>query len=104
MQVRRSHFKEKDSTSVFHELSNCVQLHSESELDFCLQVTSLCQCVMSLLSEEDCPFNEELARKRFFYILSTRFKHNNIRLEPQNVLKTGTLTDEDLLKRNQLNG
>ena len=79
IQVLRSHFREKDSSSVFHELSNCVQLPSESELDFCLRAMSLRQCVMSLSFEEEIPFDDELVRKRFFHTLSTGFKHNNIR-------------------------
>ena len=66
IQVLKSHFKEKDSSPVFHKLSNCVQLPSESELDFCLRAMSLRHHVMSLSFEEGCPFDEELVRKRFF--------------------------------------
>ena len=56
LQVLRSHFQEKDSTLVFHDLSTAVQLSSESELDFCLRVMSLRERVVTLSSEEGCPF------------------------------------------------
>ena len=54
LQLLRSHYKEKDSTTVFHEMTNCVQLSSESEIDFCLRVMSLGQKVVSLSTEEGC--------------------------------------------------
>ena len=98
MQVLRSHFKEKDSTLVFHDLSNAVQLSSESELDFCLRVMSLRERVVTLSAEEGCLFDRSLLKKRFFHTLFTGLKHNNIRLELQNILKTGLISDEDLLQ------
>ena len=98
MQVLRSHFKEKDSTLVFHDLSNAVQLSSESELDFCLRVMSLRERVVTLSAEEGCLFDKSLLKKRFFHTLFTGLRHNNIRLELQNILKTGLISDEDLLQ------
>ena len=38
LQILRSNFKEKDSTQVFHDLSNAAQLTSDSEMDFCSRV------------------------------------------------------------------
>ena len=98
IQVLRSHYKEKDSAAVFHEMSNSVQSNTESELDFCLRVMSLRQRVMSLSREEECAFDETLVRKRFFQAIFTGLKHNNIRLELQNTLKLGVVTDEELLQ------
>ena len=98
IQVLRSHYKEKDSAAVFHEMANCVQMSSESELEFCLRVMSLRQRVISLSREEECPFDENLVKKRFFQALFTGLKHNNIRFELQNILKAGTISDEDLLQ------
>ena len=97
VQILRSHFKEKDATSVFHEMSNCVQSASEFELDFCLRVTSLRERVVMLSGEEQCPFDVVLLKKRFFHIIFTGLKHNNIRMKLQHTLKAGTLSDGSLL-------
>jgi hypothetical protein len=96
-QILRSHFKEKDSTLVFHDLSNAVQLTSESEMDFCLRVMSLRERVVTLSSEEGVSFDSNLLKKRFFHTLFTGFKNDTIRLELQHILKSGTISDEDLL-------
>ena len=78
-------------------MSNSVQMSSESEIDFCLRVMCLRQKVLTLSREENCPFDETLVRKRFFHAIFTGLKHNSIRLELQNVLKAGVLSDEELL-------
>ena len=97
IQIFRSHFKEKDATSVFHEMSNCVQLASESELDFSLRVMSRRERIVMLSGEEGCPFDDALLKKRFFHTIFTGLKHNNIRMKLQHILKAGTLSDEALL-------
>ena len=66
---------------MFQEMSNNVQLPSESELDFCLHVMSLREKVLALSREEACPFDESMVRKRFFHAIFTGLKHNNMRLE-----------------------
>ena len=98
IRVLRSHFNEKDSSTVFNDMSNCVQGASESELDFCLRAMSLRQKVVMLASEEDCPYDSQLIQKRFFHAIFTGLKHNNIRHELQHVLKEGKISDEDLLR------
>ena len=45
IQVLCSHFKEKDATSVFTEMSNAVQLGSENELEFCMRLMGMRQKV-----------------------------------------------------------
>ena len=71
LRILRSHYKENDSTYVFQEMSNSVQLPSESELDFCLRVMSLREKVLALSRDEACPFDENMVRKRFFHALSS---------------------------------
>ena len=97
IQILRSHYKEKDSTSVFHEMSNVFQSSSESEIDFCLRAMSLRQRVMSLSVEEGYPFDETLIRRRFFQAIHTGLKYNNIRVHLQGILKAGVVSDEELL-------
>lgn len=98
LQILRSHYKEKDSTSVFQEMSNCMQSPTESELDFCMRAMSLREKVLTLSREEDCPFDETLVRKRFFHAVFTGLKHNNMRLELKKTLTEGTMADEELLQ------
>ena len=44
--ILRAHFKEKDATSVFNELSNGAQKSGESENDFCMRMMGLRQKVL----------------------------------------------------------
>ena len=97
IQIMRSHFKEKDSTSVFTELSNAVQLGSESAMEFTIRLMSLRQKVYSLSKEEDCPYEIRLVQKRFLHAISTGLKNNNIRHELRDALKTEAISDEELL-------
>ena len=97
IKVLRSHYKEKDATSVFHEMSNSYQLLSESEHEFCLRAMSLHQKVLALSREENFKFDEVLVQKQFFHAIFTGLKHNSIRFELQNVLKAGVISDEELL-------
>ena len=98
IKILRSHFKEKDSTSVFTELSNAVQMGQENELEFCLRLMGLRQKVLILSKEEDCPYEKKLVQTRFEHALLTGLKNNNIRYELKTVLRGGTFEDEELLQ------
>ena len=99
IKVLRSHFKEKDATAIFTEMSNATQLGSENELEFCMRVMGLRQKVLSLSKEEDCPYEPKLVQSQFQHALFTGLKHNNIRHELRSVLKGGKkINDEDLLQ------
>ena len=78
-------------------MSNSSQISSESELDFCLRVMSLREKVMALSAEEECTFDEDLVRKKFFNTIFTGLRHNSVRMALQTTLKAGILSDEDLL-------
>ena len=60
IEVMRSHFREKDSTSIFSELSNAVQAANESCLDFIIKVMCLHEKVISLSVEEGCAYDSHL--------------------------------------------
>ena len=99
MKVLRSHFKEKDATAIFTEMSNATQLGSENELEFCMRVMGLRQKVLSLSKEEDCPYEPKLVQSQFQHALFTGLKHNNMRHELRTVLKgSKKIRDEDLLQ------
>jgi len=97
LQILRSHLNEKDSTSFYHELTNCVQKSGESAQAFCLNALLLREKVAKISDEEGCPFDDFILRKRFFHTIYTGLKSQNIRMELQKTLKEATISDEDLL-------
>ena len=97
MQILRSHLNEKDSTSFFYELANCVQKPGETAHAFCLNALLLREKIAKISQEEGCPFDDEMLRKRFFHTVYTGLRSNNIRMELQQTLKEGLASDEDLL-------
>ena len=79
LEVMRSHFHEKDSSSIFTELSNAVQDVNESCLEFVIRTMCLRQKIISLGNEEGCPYDENLVQKRFLHTIETGLRNNNIR-------------------------
>ena len=97
LEVLRSHFKEKDSASVFTDLSNAAQLSTETCIDFAIRLMCLRQKVLDLSSEEGCQYDELLLNKRFRQTMLSGLKNTNIRAEIRENWK-GSNSDEDLLK------
>ena len=94
----RSHFREKDSASIFSELSNAVQAANESCLDFIMRVMCLREKVISLSEEEGCPYGRVPVSQRFSHTILTGLRSNNIRNELRSFLKQKVFSDEELLK------
>lgn len=88
----------RKTTLVFHEMTNATKKSTESEMDFCLKIMTLRERMVNLYFEERVQFDSNLLRKRFFLALSTSFKKNSFRLELQILLKSSTISNEDLLK------
>ena len=97
IEVMRSHFREKDSTSIFSELSNAVQAANESCLDFIIRAMCLREKVISL-SVEGCAYDSHLVNQRFSHTILTGLRNNNIRNELRIFLKNKHVVDEELLK------
>ena len=66
----RSHFREKDSSSTFTEMSNAVQSSTESPHDFAVRLLSMREKVLILAKEEGCPFDKGLFQRRFLHAIS----------------------------------
>jgi len=99
LKILRSHFKEKDSTSRFTEMSTSVQTSIESPLEFTVRLMSLRQKVILLSREEDCPYNPKLIQKRFLHALSTGLRNDNLRNELRDCFDQIDISDEYLLSR-----
>ena len=98
VEVMRSHFREKDSTSIFSELSNVVQAANESCLDFIIRAKCLREKVISSSVEEGCAYDSHLVNRRFSHTILTGLRNNNIRNELRIFLKNKHFADEELLK------
>ena len=101
LDVLRSHFHEKDSSSVFTELSNGVQEASESCLDFVIRMMCLRQKILTLGVEEGSPYDENIIQRRFLHTIETGLRNTNIRYELRELLTFSAvkpLTDEKLLR------
>ena len=97
--VLKSHFREKDSGSVFSELCTTVQESTESASDFVLRLLCLRQKVADLSVEEDCQYTDSMLRKQFFKTMFNGLRNSNIRVELREKCgqDTGKLKDEEIL-------
>ena len=101
LEILRSHFHEKDSSSVFTELCNAVQDSNENAHDFVIRMLCLRQKVLTLAHEEGAPYEVAMVQKRLLHTIETGLKNNNIRselLELSVLDKYKKLSDEQLLK------
>ena len=96
--VLRAHFKVKDAASVFTELSNAVQEHSETELAFCMRLMKLRQDILILSQEEECPYEVKLVQNRFQHALFTGLKNENMRNRLRTLIRSTDLNDAQLLQ------
>ena len=60
IQIMRSHFREKDSSSTFAEMSNAVQSSTESSHNFVARLLSMRENILILAIEVGCPFDKDL--------------------------------------------
>ena len=93
----RSHFKEKDSSSVLQELLNCHQKPGQDAHAFCCHAMSLRDRIKVLSEEEGAPWDPVQLRSRFYHTVFTGLKQNSIRMELQTILKEGVMGDADFL-------
>ena len=96
--VLRAHFKEKDATAVFNELSQEGQTGCENELEFCMRMMGLRQKVLMLTAEEEGKYPEKLVQQQFQNSMFEGLKKDNIRNALRNILKRKDVKDEELLQ------
>ena len=94
IQVMRSHFRWKDSSSTFTEMSNAVQFSTELPHDFVVRSLSMKEKVLILAKEEGCPFDKSLLQRRFFHAILTGSRKNNIRNDLRPTLENNIISDK----------
>ena len=98
LDVLRSHFREKDSSTIFTELSNASQEQNENCLDFVVRVMCLRQRVFDIGEEEGCVYEKKFVQTRFLHTLAVGIRNSNIRNEIRDILNKIDISDEELLK------
>ena len=99
LEVMRSHFHEKDSSTVFAELGNSVQGLNENCLEFVVRsMLVLRQKVIDLGEREGCPYDEKLVQTRFLRTLEVGIRNDNIRGELRSILCNVKISDSVLMK------
>jgi len=99
--VLRSHFKEKDATTLFTTLSNAKQGIQESPNNFVMRLLALRQKVLFVSKENVCQYEYPLVQERFLHAVLTGLRSDYIRSELRDfhLLKSKSTSDEDLLDR-----
>ena len=98
LEVMRSHFHEKDSSTIFAELGNSVQGLNENCLEFVVRMLVLRQKVLDLGEREGCPYDEKLVQTRFLRTLEVGIRNDNIRSELRGLLSNVKISDSVLMK------
>lgn len=98
-QILRSHFQEKDATSLFADLCSASQSPGESAQDFVIRTIATRQKVLIISEEEGFPYDPDLVKRRFFHAIVTGLRNPHIISELKPLLKKDcNISDEKLLE------
>ncbi|KAK0144802.1 hypothetical protein N1851_016626 [Merluccius polli] len=99
--ILKAHFKENNTTDMFHRLVNISQDAKESPQNFLFRVIELKERLMSAASDasSDVQYNPDLIQKKFLRSLSTGLLSDNIRLQLKFYLDDPGVTDETLIEK-----
>ena len=97
MSMLQTHYQEKSSNTIFHDLSEAVQGHDETATKFCNRLIVMRDEALSRSIEEGFSLDANYLRKRFLKSFATGLRNGNIRNELREILKADP-QDDDLLK------
>ena len=97
--ILRSHYREKDATALFQELSTAAQEKKEAEHDFVLRAMDLRQKILFACKEagSGVTYGEEQVQQMFLHTISTGLQNDVVRQELKPFL-VGDSSDEALLE------
>ena len=95
--ILRTHYKEKDATAVFNEMSNACQGPKDTEHSFCMRMMGLRDKVLLLTREEGNLYDDRLVQNQFQHALYTGLRDENARHVLSGILKRPNVSDEELL-------
>ena len=96
----RSHFREKDPTSLFNSLSNSCQMSTESASDFVMKMIGLRIKVLFVTKEVDSrvQYTDKLVHDQFVRTIMNGLRCDTIRSEIKGVLMQDDPSDEELIE------
>ena len=99
--IPRSHYKEKDSTSLYQGLITMCQGPKESPLSFIFRALDMCQKILFASQEagSGLSYNPELVQGMFLRCLETGFQDDNIAAKMKSIIADKEISDEDLIER-----
>ena len=99
-QILRAHYKEKNATELYHELSNVTQSPKEDPTEFLMRCLGLRQRVLFASSERGTglTYSPELVQGMFKHALFTGFIDDTIRHELLPTLEGEDVSDEKLIE------
>ena len=97
----RSHYREKEATELYHDLTRAVQDPKESPQEFLLRMLALRQKILFASKEADAAFKYDsmLVQGMFLHSLLTGILNENIKADLKPLLQDVKTTDEALLER-----
>ena len=100
-QILRSHYKEKDSTSLYQGLITMCQGPKESPLSFLFRASDMRQKILFASQEagSGLSYNPELVQGMFLRCLETGFQDDNIAAKMKSIVADKEISDEDLIER-----
>ena len=98
MKVLKSHFTEKDTSKVFHEMSNAIQKPEDSPHTFCVKMLALRDKILNMSADGDQEYPQKLVQSQMQHSIYTGFRKTNVRQEMRMLLKKKDLSDDELLE------
>ena len=97
----RSHYREKEATELYHDLTSAVQDQKESAQDFLLRMLALRQKILFASQEADATFKYDatLVQGMFLHSLLTGLTSDSVRNDLKPLLQDVRTSDEVLLER-----
>lgn len=96
--ILRSHFKEKDATTLFASLSTAKQLPTENANEFVIRLMTLRQKIFFTSKEDGHPYSQQLVQRTFQQAVYTGLKNENLRSQLRILLKSENVLDDELLE------
>ena len=99
--ILRSHYKEKDSTSLYQGLITMCQGPKESPLSFLFRALDMHQKILFASQEAGSgpSYNPDLVQGMFLQCLETGFQDDNIAAKMKSIVADKEISDEDLIER-----
>lgn len=100
-QVLRTHFIEKDSTELYHALTQAVQEPKETPVQFLIRAMDLRQKVLfaSERAKAGLKYNPELVQTQFLQTILTGLQDDAVRVDVKPYLQDASVEDEVLLEK-----